>query len=76
MSALLGSGDERQGRPLLGGAGAGEYSSSSPGARGASGFLPTAALEAFARVAQSVASGGVGGLPPRGSGGGGDTSFE
>ena len=53
MSALLGSGDETRARPLLGGLGSSEYSSASPGARGAVGFLPVAVAETFARVAQA-----------------------
>lgn len=55
MNTLLGSGDESKGRPLLGGIGQSAESSS---ARQGSGFGFSGALEAFARVASSIASGG------------------
>jgi hypothetical protein len=55
----LGAGDEANGRPLLGGIGAAETSS----ARGGSGGLPfVGALESFARIASSIASGSGFGL--------------
>lgn len=57
MNLLLGAGDQTKSRPLLGGLGGGV--DGSQGARGGAGFGFSAPLEAFARVASSIASTGT-----------------
>lgn len=56
MNLLLGAGDQTKSRPLLGGLGLGADGSQS--ARGGAGFGFSSPLEAFARIASNIASGG------------------
>lgn len=55
MSQMLGSGDERKARALLGGRGDADAGGS--GAQGGIGSFYTNPVEAFARVSSSIASG-------------------
>jgi hypothetical protein len=61
MNLTLGAGDEESGRPLLGGQGAASDGQGTSGARGGAGMIFAATLETIARVAQTIASGGVSG---------------
>jgi hypothetical protein len=76
MSALLGAGNQTNGRPLLGGVGSAE-DAGGVGATGSFGYVAGFALEAFARVSSTIASSGgwfggggagVGGGPRGGDG--------